>query len=167
MVEVIDEEGNLFGVVNVIDALVVLLVVAVLGAGVSLVLGGPTPQDATGTDGPNRTVVDVEYRSENLQPYVVDAIAEGTVPSENVTRIHNRSVTASQVITQNQSGTLSVQQHPTRQTVTLRLGLNVTVRDGEYLYNGQPLQIGMQLTLDLGETTVTGSVVAIEPAGSS
>jgi hypothetical protein len=167
MAEIIDEDGNLFGVVNIIDALVVLLVVAVLGGGVSLVLSSPTSQDTTEPDGPNLTVVDIEYQSANLQPYVVDAISEGAVPSENVSQIHNKSVTASQVVTQNQSGALLVQQHPVNQTVTLRIGLRVTGQDGEYLYNGQPLEIGSELTLDLGETTVTGNIVAVDPSDSA
>jgi len=48
---VIDEDGRLFGYVNVIDALVVLLVVAVLLAGVALVAGdsGPKPERDTET----------------------------------------------------------------------------------------------------------------------
>jgi hypothetical protein len=37
--EVIDEEGRLFGAVNVVDALVVLLVLAVVVAGAALVFG--------------------------------------------------------------------------------------------------------------------------------
>ena len=160
MVEVLDEEGNLFGVVNVIDALVVLLVVAVLVAGASLVLG-------TDSTGPDKKAIDVEYKSENLRPHVVDAISEGTVTSGDDIQIHDKSVSASQVVTRDQAGNLSVRQHPINQTVTLRLGLNVTEQDGEYVYDEQPLEIGTELTLDLGETTVTGEVVAIEPADSS
>ena len=38
--ELIDERGRLFGRVNVVDALVVLLVAAVVVAGVALVAGG-------------------------------------------------------------------------------------------------------------------------------
>jgi len=38
----IDEDGNLFGRVNVVDALVVLLVVAVVAAGAALVMGAGT-----------------------------------------------------------------------------------------------------------------------------
>ncbi|SFR90092.1 protein of unknown function [Halomicrobium zhouii] len=37
--DIIDEKGRLFGVVNVVDALVVLLVLALVAAGVALVLG--------------------------------------------------------------------------------------------------------------------------------
>jgi len=45
--EIIDEKGRLFGVVNVVDALVVLLVLAVVAAGVALVVGGnDSPADA-------------------------------------------------------------------------------------------------------------------------
>lgn len=59
--ELIDSEGRLFGYVNVIDALVVLFVLAVLVAGVALVAGGgggeepessPSAQYATLTIGP-------------------------------------------------------------------------------------------------------------------
>jgi len=42
---IIDDEGRLFGAVNIIDALVVLFVVAVIVAGVALVFGGdPEPE---------------------------------------------------------------------------------------------------------------------------
>lgn len=39
--DIVDEKGRLFGVVNVVDAVAVLLVVAVVAAGASLVLAGP------------------------------------------------------------------------------------------------------------------------------
>lgn len=41
--DIIDEEGRLFGVVNVIDALVVVFVLAVVISGVALFLGGGEP----------------------------------------------------------------------------------------------------------------------------
>lgn len=43
--DVIDETGRLFGVVNVIDALVILLVVAVVVAGGALVFGGQSGEE--------------------------------------------------------------------------------------------------------------------------
>ncbi|WP_336000623.1 DUF4330 domain-containing protein [Halorientalis halophila] len=45
----IDEEGRLFGRVNVVDALVVLVVLAVVAAGIALVTGGSEPP-SSGTD---------------------------------------------------------------------------------------------------------------------
>ncbi|APW98849.1 hypothetical protein CHINAEXTREME_14120 [Halobiforma lacisalsi AJ5] len=73
--ELIDEEGNLLGVVNVIDALVVLLLLAVVVAGVALVTGG---QDRT------RDVDSAEtgYATLELgqQPgYVIDNLESGDV----------------------------------------------------------------------------------------
>ncbi len=37
---IIDEDGRLFGLINIVDALVLLLVVAVVVAGVALLTGG-------------------------------------------------------------------------------------------------------------------------------
>jgi len=50
--EILDEKGRLFGAVNVVDALVVLLVLAVVAAGAALVLGGndSTPDDSDELD---------------------------------------------------------------------------------------------------------------------
>lgn len=45
--DLIDEQGRLFGAVNVVDALVVLVVLAVLVAGVALVTGGDDPDEDT------------------------------------------------------------------------------------------------------------------------
>ena len=52
MVDIIDDEGRLLGAVNIIDALVVLLVLAVTVAGVALVFGQsdePAPEPETDT----------------------------------------------------------------------------------------------------------------------
>ena len=48
--KIIDDEGRLFGTGNVVDALVVLLVVAVVVAGAALVFGGNSePEPDIGT----------------------------------------------------------------------------------------------------------------------
>jgi len=164
MPDFIDEEGNLFGLVNVIDALVVLLVVAVVVAGLGLVLGGDRPDTTQNNTTQNDTaVVYVDYQSDPLQPYVADVIPEGPVQTANITSIENKSVSPSSVVTQNQSGALSVQTHPRHRTVTFRIGLTVTRQDGEYLYAGTQVEVGRQLTLDVGPTTISGQVTAVEP----
>ncbi len=57
--KIIDEDGDLFGLVNVVDALVVLVVLAVAVAGATLVLGLGTG-DEMNLDGPsNLTIADV------------------------------------------------------------------------------------------------------------
>lgn len=48
--DIIDEKGRVFGVVNVVDALVVLVVLALIVAGVALVTGGTGEEPGSGTE---------------------------------------------------------------------------------------------------------------------
>ncbi len=69
--ELIDDEGRLFGRVNVIDALVVLLIAAVVVAGAAFVLtDDPAPAPEM-----NTTYATLDIGT--VSPYVVDAIEEG------------------------------------------------------------------------------------------
>lgn len=77
----LDDQGRLFGYVNVVDALVVLLVLAVGVAGLALVFGG---EPAASPDAPEYTRVTVG----NLQPAVALAFAE----AENATRAGSGAV---------------------------------------------------------------------------
>jgi len=166
MVELIDDQGNVFGRVNVIDALVALLVLAVAIAGLTLVLGDSGDSGSSGV-GANQTVVSVDFRTGSVQPYVADVVTEGPVGTSNVTRIENKTVTQMPVVTQNASGELSVRDHPTDKRLTLRLGLNVTRAGDEYLYHGTPLEVGTTLRLDLGPTTVSGNVTAVDSSSNN
>jgi hypothetical protein len=132
---IIDEEGRLFGAVNIIDALVVLFVLAVVVAGVALVTGGGS-SDGT----PTRTVVvDV-----GQQPgYVVDAIQEGPVGTSEVVAVENKTV-------------VSGGNDRLRLTVTLAVTENA---DGLPTFAEERLYVGRQLRLDLGTTIVSGTVI--------
>ncbi len=71
--ELIDENGNLFGRVNVIDALVMLVVLAVVVAGAALVFGQDEEPDPEPTTATVNATLDL-----GTQPaFVVDAIQEG------------------------------------------------------------------------------------------
>ena len=152
--KVLDNHGRLFGTVNIIDALAVLLVLAVAAAGTAFVLG--TDDQPTGpTEQPTSTVT---LEITEVQPYVADAIPEGPIKTDAVAAVENKSVRPAEVIVADQNGTLHEREHPRKKTVTLAVSLNTTVEDDETLYNGKPLEIGRQLTLDLGPVTVKGNV---------
>lgn len=70
---VIDDEGNLFGLVNVVDALVVLLVFAVVAAGVALV----NPFASSAEEATRYATVDLGEQRE----YVAEIVSEGDVLS--------------------------------------------------------------------------------------
>ncbi|RXK47419.1 DUF4330 domain-containing protein [Halorientalis pallida] len=80
--ELIDEEGRLFGRVNVVDALVLLVVLAVVGAGVALVTGSSDQAEPGGNgDGGN---TETRYATLALGPQSVQS-ASAIQAGQNVT----------------------------------------------------------------------------------
>lgn len=133
---IIDDKGRLFGTVNIIDALVVLFVLAVAVAGVALLAGGGSSDET-----PTRTVV----VDTGQQPdYVIDAIREGSVETSEVVAVENKTV-----ISANGNETL-------RLTVTLAATENA---DGLATFAGERLYVGRQVRLDLRTTIVDGTVI--------
>ncbi len=133
---IIDDKGRLFGTVNIIDALVVLFVLAVVVAGVALLTGGGSSDErATRT-----VVVDI-----GQQPnYVIDVIQEGSVETSEVVAVENKTV-----ISADGNDTL-------RLTVTLAATENA---DGLATFAEERLYVGRQVRLDLRTTIVNGTII--------
>jgi hypothetical protein len=155
----IDDKGRLFGTVNVIDALAVLLVFAVVAAGAAFVLGAD--EQLTGTNQPTETTTIVTFQVAHLQPYVADAIPEGPIQTDAIASVENKSIRPTEVVVKDQNGTLHEREHPRKKTVTLQLALNTTTTEDDVLFNGEPLEVGRQLTLDFGPVTVKGTVTEL------
>lgn len=137
--DIIDGDGFLFGVVNIIDALVILLVAAVLIAGTALVApaGGETQQ--------TKTVVIQTGAQPN---YVIDAVEEGQVATSDIVAVNQKTVT-------------QINDNKQRLRLTVRLEVEEN-RDGLPTFRGDRLYVGRELTLDLGETIVKGTVVDMQ-----
>jgi hypothetical protein len=155
--EVLDDEGRVFGVVNVIDLLVVLLVLAVVAAGAALVLGG-----GSGTPDDQSETATITVRAENVQPYVADALSTGSVDGGNVTRIENKSVQPTTVYTENESGAVLARDHPRLKTVEIEVVVELTDGPGGPIFGTRPLRVGRTVTIDSGDVVLTGDVKAIE-----
>ncbi|OLZ40775.1 hypothetical protein A6E15_07130 [Natrinema saccharevitans] len=177
----IDDEGNLFGVVNVVDALAACLVVAVLVAGVAVVgvLGGGNgavgpeteSNESNGTATPNSTNASVDdgqpatqYATIDLgtqADYVADAVDEGD-RAVVATAGHNLTITDVYV-----SPTTDGDGH-----VIVRAEI-----DGEYpsteasatafQFDTTPVRIGEQLTIDTADYVLTGTVQRLEDEGTA
>jgi hypothetical protein len=156
--EFIDDKGRLFGTVNIIDALAVLLILAVVAAGAAFVLG--TNDQPTET---NQQQTTVTFEITGVQPYVADAISEGPVESDSIAAVENKSTQPTEVVIKDQNGDLHEQEHPKKKTVTLQLTLNTTTTDEDTLFRDEPLEVGRELTLDLGPVTVEGNVTSLAP----
>lgn len=137
--QVIDDEGFVFGLVNIIDILVVLLVLAVAAAGVALV----TASDDTVTHTQTVTV-----RTTPQTDYVVRAIPEGTVATQDVVRVVDTSVH---------------QRNDSRFIMDITVTLRVTLDGNVPMYRDERVYVGRQLSLDLGTTIVDGTIIDVQP----
>ena len=150
----IDDEGNLFGVVNVIDALAVLLVLAVAVAGIAVVglLGGGES--------------DVRYATVDLgsQPdYVVDRIDAG---DEMAVDGHDQNVTVTDTyVTPGDSDNEST-------SVTVRVEIEGALVDHEtrdrrvFEHAGERLRVGQEFALETENYAASGQLTAIDQAES-
>ncbi|WP_049898134.1 DUF4330 family protein [Halococcus agarilyticus] len=165
----IDENGRLFGTVNVIDAVgIVLLIALIVSAGAVFVsvsstdggaeTSGTASEDATGTvsgnatetggSNANRSSIVVRFQLLDDAPYIVEAIDEGPVPgNENITAVLGTSRTT------------PVETGPnTTSNASLRLRLDVTEQQGRVQFEGERLYIGKEVQLDLGDVIVNAIV---------
>ena len=138
--ELIDDDGRLFGAVNVIDALVVLVVVAVVVAGAAFVLSDdPAPSPDTET---TYATLDLGVQ----ESYIVDAIEEGDSyepDSSSTLRVTDVHLTP-------QDGNARV---------VLRVALDGQLNDQDSLvYAGAPPRLGRSLTLETNRYTVNGQI---------
>lgn len=130
---VIDDEGFVFGLLNIIDVLVVLLVLAVATAGLALV----TASNDTGTQS-------VTVQTTPQPDYVVAAIEVGPVPTDEVIAVKGKAV--SQV----DNG---------RFVAVLEVKLRVSLQGNVPMFQDERLYIGRTLTIDFGRTVVDGTVI--------
>jgi len=140
--EIIDEEGRLFGTINIVDALVVLLVFAVALAGIALVTGGESTETET-----RHVTLDLGTQPE----FVVDRIAVGdTATLED--EFGNMTITDTHLTTAGSGSRLVV-----RVAVTGR----EPVEGGQFTFGGEPLRLGRQLTFRNDTYVVNGTVSAV------
>ena len=139
--KLIDNEGKLLGVVNVVDALVVLFVVAVIVAAGALVFSDPAPEPETETT----------YATLDLgaQPnYIVSAINEGdTFSPDGASQLRISDVH------------LTPQNDDVR--VLLRVELTGEVTDGSLTYANAPPRLGRTLSISTDLYEVDGRIRAV------
>jgi hypothetical protein len=150
--DIIDSEGRLFGRVNIIDALVVLLVAAVLAAGIALVAG------SGGSSGPD-SPVSAEFATLTIGP-VSDETATVLAETDSLSLVEGeRTLNVTDVVRT---------PHPSRDaalvlvrvrvpigTASNSLSERVPVSTGQFRYNATVDSLGNRSTIDVRETAVT------------
>ncbi|SDZ98190.1 protein of unknown function [Haloplanus vescus] len=139
--ELIDDDGNLFGIVNVVDTLVVLLVLAVVVAGVAFVLQ-PEPE------GPDIGTTHVTLDLGTQPDYLIDAINEGDTynPTEQsqitITDVH-----------------ITPQENQTQ--VIIRAELRGPASRGGIEYANAPPRLGRTLDIATSTYQIDGRIRAV------
>jgi hypothetical protein len=138
--EIIDEEGRLFGAVNVVDALVVLVVLAVAVAGFALVAGGESAETET-----RYVTLDL-----GTQPaFVVDQLDVGdTAPLDD--EFGNLTITDT-YLTRSTAGTQA----------TIRVAVTGRATESQFTFGGEPLRLGRSLPFENESYVVNGTVTAV------
>lgn len=144
--EVLDEQGRLFGRVNIVDALVVLFALAVIVAGAALVFGDdpePTSEPDPDSEPEERTLyVTLEATGDAATALDTDEVQlDGA--SANVTDVHRTPGPRSY----------------------LRVALNGTESQGRFQFNGNPVRLGDTYTVT-NDVTRTGSRVVERDVGA-
>lgn len=146
---VIDDEGNLFGVVNVVDALVVLLVLAVIAAGSALVLG---------TEDSEPVEKETRYATLDLgtQPsYVANLMESGDMIEYG----GGENLTVTDVYVTDQGND---------KRVLARVELEAPVDETEeFTFDEGPPRVGRELTIATNEYRASGRITSVSESDPS
>jgi len=151
--EFLDEQGRVFGIINVIDLFVVLFVVAVVTAGFALAL---QPGDS---DSESRPEVGTRFVTLDLgtQPgYVVERISEGDA---TIGPGGPQNLTVTDVYFGPSNGHSS--------TVTVRARIVGFPGGRAFTFVGDPLILGRKLTVRTDEYRASGVVTAVDTDGAT
>lgn len=150
--ELLDEKGRLLGVVNVVDALVVLLVLAVVAAGAALVVGGLGPSSA-------------DWASDTISESREYATLSYTVPYEStaVTLQSNDTIRLA-------DGDESYNVSDVYRSFTPNGSVQIVTRVGyedEFTADGSPLYGGQSIGLTVESYRVNANTVAVNQSTAS
>lgn len=148
--DAVDEQGRLFGLVNVIDALLVLLLASVLLAGVALLLQDPQPE----TNRPSDT--ETRYATISFGPIPAD-VAETIEPGEDL-RIAGggRATITDRYVLRRPNGT---------SFVVVRAALPGRVRNGSFAPHGGPIPVTGTASPVGASHEVSATILALDRSG--
>lgn len=146
--KIVDEQGDIFGVINIIDALVVLMVLAVGIAGIALISGDTSPDMEPELASSNATV--------DLGAVPTEVAQEITV-GDQYSPDEQSNLTISDVYLAPSSG---------KTQVTLRVELQGNLRQGSISYTGSPVRLNRSIDIKTSRYNESGRIRDIDGGGS-
>lgn len=141
--DLIDENGNLFGAVNVIDALAILLILAVIVAGVAV--AGSLSAEETADESPDERYVTIDFGGESLS--FAEAVSEG---DELTVGDGSDQLTVTDVY-----------------AVPVSSGsADITLRAQFVGQNANEISSGQNISVEADGSSATGSIESVDDSGS-
>ena len=109
----------------------------------------------------NTEYITTEVKLTNIDQDVAAGISEGltqTSHGEPLVTVQSVTTQPAEVVLQSEDGNIYLREHPTNRDVRLTVELRPIETESGNRFHNSPLRIGQQLRLDLGTTTVTGTV---------
>ncbi len=167
----LDERGNLFGVINIVDLFVILVILAVVAAGAALVLspGADEPSEETPSDAPNNDTDDDSVDEPTEQPAIEYATLDfGTQPDHIAERVATGD-TWSPENTTNSLELTDIYRYTAgdKTGVIARTAVNGTLIESpdepsRFEFRGERLRLGQEHTLEMDAYDVTGELTSID-----
>jgi hypothetical protein len=143
--KIIDQDGNLFGIINIIDTFILLIILIIITSGISFVItsSGSTGGGPADSEQVTNTQTSVIFRATGQPDYVTDEVTEASVSRSTIASIEEVSV----VSTNNGN------------TLFLRLRLNVTEEpSGTTMWKGSRLTVGRSETISLPSIQIQDTI---------
>ena len=119
--------------------------------------------DEEGTD-LNTEYITTEIKLTNTDPDVAAAVSEAADQSSNgepLVTVQGVTSQPAEVVLQSEDGNIYLRDHPVNQDLRLRTELRTIATDSGNRYHSGPLRVGDSIRLDLGTTTVSGTVTSV------
>jgi len=183
--DIIDDEGNLFGLINIIDALVVLLVLSTVVAGIALVTEpdeqsapNATDTEEPSTEQPTASATDTEEPStepprlnvsltveSTVHPSVAETLRVGAVirgDNATVAELTTLDISQAQVTTTDADGNIRLVEHPTDKRVRLVLAVVPDTTGGVLMFQGQTVRVGERVDITFTDVSLDAVVRDID-----
>ncbi|HHX75579.1 MAG TPA: DUF4330 domain-containing protein [Firmicutes bacterium] len=162
--KLLDDKGRLFGLINLIDLLVLILVVAVLAGGAYKLTRPPKSGDAGAGD-----KVTVLALVSNVSQYTVDAVTVGSNVFDPTSKGHMGKVTKVEVVPHREpvetaDGRVVMAEVPERFDIFLTFEAVATVTDYSVRSASYDLRVGATVTLGSRDFMVSTTVLRVDIA---
>lgn len=152
--DIIDEKGNIFGIINAFDFVVLCLGIVLLSGGYFVYSSGA----GSSSDQQTTTEVTIEIVSLGSE-YDVEAVRRAQ-PADAATATNLRSITVLETVSANRTTASAYTDQLYRYRI--RADILTTNKEGLLYVHNRRLYVGRQLTLDLNQTIVEGTVISID-----